>query len=65
VDDKWLGSVAGAVQREVDRLSQILTQRLRQLADRYELPLPRLQTELEDASKSVATHLAEMGVLWS
>ena len=35
VDDKWLGTLAAAVQGELDRVSQTLTGRIRQLAERY------------------------------
>ena len=34
VDDKWLVTLAAAVQGELDRVSQALTGRIRQLAER-------------------------------
>jgi len=40
VDDKWLVTIAAAVQCELDRVSQTLTSRIRQLAERYATPLP-------------------------
>ena len=33
VDEKWLATIAAAVQGELDRVSQTLTGRIRQLAD--------------------------------
>ena len=42
VDDKWLATLAAAVQGELDRVSQTLTGRIRQLAERYTTPLPQL-----------------------
>ena len=42
VDDKWMASVSASVQSEVDRVSQTLTGRIRQLAQRYAIPLPKL-----------------------
>jgi type I restriction enzyme M protein len=45
VDDKWLAQLATDVQRELDRVSQALTGRIRQLADRYGTPLPKLAEE--------------------
>ena len=42
VDDKWLATLAAAVQGELDRVSQTLTGRIRQLAERYATPLPQL-----------------------
>ena len=41
VDDKWLATLAAAVQGELDRVSQALTGRIRQLAERYATPLPQ------------------------
>src|SRR3990172_3054465 len=46
VDDKWLAQLATDVQSELDRVSQALTGRIRQLADRYAAPLPRLTGEV-------------------
>jgi len=40
VDDKWLVTIAAAVQCELDRVSQTLTGRIRQLAERYATLLP-------------------------
>ena len=46
VDDKWLATLAAAVQGELDRVSQTLTGRIRQLAERYATPLPQLTDEV-------------------
>ena len=46
VDDKWLATLAAAVQGELDRVSQTLTGRIRQLAERYATPLPQLMEEV-------------------
>jgi type I restriction enzyme M protein len=61
VDDKWLGTLAAAVQGELDRISQTLTGRIRQLAERYDTPLPKLTDEVEMLAKKVARHLDKMG----
>jgi type I restriction enzyme M protein len=61
VDDKWLATVAAAVQGELDRVSQTLTGRIRQLADRYATPLPELTTQVETFAAKVAGHLERMG----
>ena len=42
VDDEWLATLAAAVQTELDRVSQALTGRIKQLVERYATPLPRL-----------------------
>jgi type I restriction enzyme M protein len=65
VDDKWTARLAAAVQGELNRVSQGLTGRVRQLADRYAMPLPRLEAEITDLSARVAQHLKAMGATWS
>ena len=61
VDDKWLAMLAMAVQGEFDRVSQTLTTRIRQLAERYDTPLPKLVDEVIDLSARVDEHLKQMG----
>jgi type I restriction enzyme M protein len=64
VDDKWLAAIAAAVQGELDRVSQTLTGRIRQLAERYAAPLPTLVDELAGLSAKVDAHLKKMGAIW-
>ena len=52
VDDKWMGRLSAAVHGELDRVSQTLTGRIRQLAERYATPLPKLTDEVENARRS-------------
>ena len=51
VDDKWLATLAAAVQGELDRVSQTLTGRIRQLAERYATPLPQAHRRSGDARR--------------
>ena len=62
VDDKWLTTLATAIQGELDRVSQTLTSRIRLLADRYAAPLPQIVDEVEQLAAKVAAHLEKMGV---
>jgi len=62
VDDKWLPAIAEGVKKELDRVSQSLTGRIRQLAERYATPLPQLVDEVEELSAKVAEHLKKMGM---
>jgi type I restriction enzyme M protein len=64
VDDKWLGTLAAAVQGELDRVSQTLTGRIRQLAERYATPLPQLTNEVAALAARVDGHLKKMGAVW-
>jgi len=61
VEDKWLAALATSVQGELDRVSQALTGRIRQLAERYATPLPRLTEEVENLAAQVESHLKKMG----
>ncbi|MBZ0165424.1 MAG: type I restriction endonuclease subunit M, partial [Candidatus Omnitrophica bacterium] len=65
VDDKWLTTLESAVQGELDRVSQTLTTRIRQLAERYDTPLPKLVGEVTDLSARVDEHLKRMGAVWN
>ena len=65
VEDKWLRVLKEAVQTELDRVSQTLTGRIRQLAERYATPLPQLVAEVETLSARVDEHLRKMGAVWN
>jgi type I restriction enzyme M protein len=64
VDDKWLATIGAAVQGELDRVSQTLTGRIRQLAERYATPLPQLTQEVASLGARVDGHLKKMGSVW-
>jgi type I restriction enzyme M protein len=64
VEDKWLATLESDVQTELDRISQALTGRIRQLAERYATPLPKLEEEAEALSARVEGHLKKMGFAW-
>ncbi|HKS13543.1 MAG TPA: type I restriction-modification system subunit M [Pseudomonas sp.] len=61
VDDKWLATLQADVQTELDRVSQALSGRIRQLAERYAMPLPALSAETEALAAKVDAHLVKMG----
>jgi type I restriction enzyme M protein len=63
VDDKWLAQLAAGVQSELDRVSQALTGRIRQLAERYAAPLPQLTAEVDALAARVEEHLRKMGAI--
>ena len=65
VDDKWLAHLSAAVQGELDRVSQTLTGRIRQLAERYAAPLPQIEDEVDALAARVAGHLEKMGAVWN
>jgi type I restriction enzyme M protein len=64
VDDKWLASLQTAIHSEMDRVSQQLTQRVKQLAERYETPLPKMSDRVAELEAKVNGHLERMGFAW-
>ncbi|MCA9617096.1 MAG: hypothetical protein KC586_30250, partial [Myxococcales bacterium] len=64
VHDKWLGTLRRAVEGELDRVSQELTRRVKELGDRYEVPLPELSARVEVLEAKVRGHLQAMGLSW-
>jgi type I restriction enzyme M protein len=65
-DDKWMAMIAKAVQTEMDRLSQRLTQRIKHLAELYAKPLPAYIHEVETLAASVDEHLKKiLGFAWN
>jgi type I restriction enzyme M protein len=61
VDDKWLAELEARIHGEMDRISQALTQRVKELAERYETPLPQLTTRVGELEQRVSRHLERMG----
>lgn len=65
VDDKWIASLSGLMQSEIDAISQRLTGRIKELADRYENTLSELTTSTKTLEENVSVHLEKMGLVWS
>ena len=64
VDDKWLPVLDRDVHSEMDRISQQLTGRIKELAERYELPLPKQTEQVNALEKTVAENFGKMGFVW-
>ncbi|MEA4857662.1 MAG: type I restriction-modification system subunit M [Solidesulfovibrio sp.] len=64
VDDKWLAALGAAIHGEMDRVSQALTRRVKELAERYETPLPALTQQVAELEERVNGHLERMGFAW-
>lgn len=65
VDDKWMTSIEKSIKSEMERISQRLTQRIKELAERYETPMPLQTKEVADLEKKVNAHLQKMGFVWN
>ncbi len=61
VEDKWLSSLDTAIHGEMDRISQSLTQRVKELAERYETPMPQMTGRVAELEEKVNRHLEKMG----
>ena len=64
VEDKWLVALGAEVESELNRITQALTGRVKELAERYASPLPRLSEEVAALSGKVDAHLKRMGFVW-
>jgi type I restriction enzyme M protein len=65
VEDKWLASLQAAIQTEIDAISQRLTSRIKELADRYEHTMGELDEKTQGLEDKVAAHLENMGLVWN
>ncbi|KQX99526.1 type I restriction endonuclease subunit M [Rhodanobacter sp. Root480] len=65
VDDKWLDALDAAVHGEMERISQGLTRRVRELAERYETDLSQLADRVAELQSRVDRHLERMGFAWT
>jgi type I restriction enzyme M protein len=61
IQDKWLNELQKRINGEMQRISQRLTQRIKQLAERYHNPLPQITQQTQDAEDKVLKHLQKMG----
>jgi type I restriction enzyme M protein len=61
VDDKWLATLDARIHGEMDRVSQQLTARVKELAERYEATLPQLAAQADALEQKVNSHLKRMG----
>jgi len=64
VEDKWFTSIRTAIEGEVQRLTQRLALRMKQLEERYARPLSALDQDMEALGAKVEGHLKEMGLVW-
>lgn len=65
VEDKWLASLKAAIQTEIDAISQRLTSRIKELAERYEHTLGELDSQTKTLEDKVSVHLEKMGLVWN
>ena len=64
LNDKWIPSIEVTVKTEMDRISQRLTGRVKELIERYDTTLPAIDKEVKELEAKVNTHLQKMGFVW-
>ena len=65
VDDKWMAHISASLMGEIDNVPQTLTGRIRQLAERYATPLPKLTEKVQCLGARAEKHLKDMGAVWN
>ena len=64
IHDKWLTDLDTMITEANQAILQRLGRRLKELAERYETPLPQLQNETGILARKVDGHLKTMGFSW-
>ena len=64
IEKKWMAVMEQRIRIEMDNISHRLTQRIKELADRYESPMPTLAKELSELTSKVENHLTKMNFKW-
>ncbi|EID4424220.1 type I restriction-modification system subunit M [Vibrio vulnificus] len=65
VDNKWLATLESHIVAEIERVTQQLANRVKELEERYSEPLPALTQSVDNLSDKVAGHLKTMGLEWT
>jgi type I restriction enzyme M protein len=64
VEKKWMAEMEKRIRTEMDNISHRLTQRIKELAERYETPLPQLSKNVDELTAKVESHLRKMNFKW-
>ena len=63
-EKKWMAEMEKRIRTEMDNISHRLTHRIKELAERYNTPLPKLSCEVEELTTTVENHLKRMNFVW-
>jgi type I restriction enzyme M protein len=64
VDQKWMGYLEATIRAEIERVTQVLANRVKTLEERYAEPLPQLVGDVDALAGKVDMHLKKMGLSW-
>jgi type I restriction enzyme M protein len=59
-----VAALDAAIHGEMNRISQALTLRVKELAERYETPVPQMVRHVAELEAKVNSHLLKMGFSW-
>ncbi|MEH8717978.1 hypothetical protein RAG28_25615, partial [Klebsiella pneumoniae] len=62
VQDKWKTSLTDALDAEIERVIQRLSNRVKELEERYSITLPNLTQSVAELEGKVSAHLKMMGL---
>jgi type I restriction enzyme M protein len=62
IEDKWLATLQSSIINEIERVTQQMANRVKELEERYSTPLPSLTKSVDTLSDKVAKHLKAMGL---
>ncbi|MBZ1443325.1 type I restriction-modification system subunit M [Escherichia coli] len=65
VNDKWLATLESNIVAEIERVTQQMANRVKELEERYSEPLPTITQSVDNLSDKVAGHLKAMGLEWA
>lgn len=61
IEDKWFATLGAEIETETQNIASQFAGRIKELAERYTLPLPQLTKDVEILTKKVNAHLENMG----
>lgn len=64
IEKKWMSELQNRIQKEIEKITHQLTQRIKELTQRYETPLIQIQKEVQEYQNKVEQHLKTMGYVW-
>lgn len=62
VTHKWQADLQADIHAEIERVTQQLANRVKELEERYAEPMPQIASQVEQLSNKVAEHLKAMGL---
>ena len=64
IDDKWLTALSADMDSQIQNIAFQLANRIKELAERYTIPLPELTDDVDTFTDKVSAHLKKMGFSW-